>query len=366
MQRTVIPVAALASVLMLAACRESQPDALEDPSSSGNVVRLDTLDAASAASLQAETVLVVGRDSDKPEYLFHWISGGILTDDGFWIANRGSNEIRFFSSNGSFRFALGGPGDGPGEFRSLSRIFLLEPDSLLAFDARGRVTEFGPDRQVVRTFDVPWSRDGLETTAYMQLGARGFGALVKTPRDPRQHVGDTLRDIVELVLVDASGGGYRRTGIRLPDRWWTFTSTAAGFSSKSPPEGPSALLATLGPNIVTSTSEKLELRVWTTDALDPALLPDEDIELEQGQTGDIAPRAIDSLVGSDDGGLWIGPHLSDEDAVRTWILLDHDAEIAARLDLPKDSWLLDARGNQLLVLAADPEGNQGVQVLAIK
>lgn len=364
--RIVIQVAVLASVFMLAACRESNPNAFEEPSTPGNVLHLDTLGATSVASHQSETVVVVGRDSDKPEYLFHRIRDGILTDDGFWIADGGSNEIRFYSSDGSFQFALGGPGDGPGEFRSLARIFLLEPDSLLAFDAGGRVTVFGPERQVVRTFDVPWSQDGREATEYVRLGAREFAALVKTPRDPRQHIDDTVRDTVELVLVDASGRGYRSTGVRLPDRWWRFGRTTTGFTSASPPEGPSALLATLGPNLVTSTSERPELRVWATDALDPALSTGVAVELEEGQTGGIAPRAIDQLVGSHDGGLWIGLHPGGEDAVRRWIWIDDDSEIAARLELPKDDWLLDARGNQLLVRAADSQGNQSVQVLAVR
>lgn len=365
-QRIVIPVAVLAGVFVLAACGESEPTAPVDPSISGNVLHLGTLCASSVASLQSETVVVVGGDSDNPEYLFHWIVDGILTDDGFWVANLGSNEIRFYSSDGSFRFALGGAGDGPGQFRSLSRIFLLEPDSLLAFDAGGRITEFGPERQVVRTFNVPWSEDGLETKAFVYLGAREFAALINAPRDPRQHVDDTVRDVVELVLVDASGGGYRRTGVLLPDRWWTFTSSPAGLRAKSQPDGPSTLLATLGPNLVTSTSENLELRVWATDALDPALLSGEDLELEQGETVDITPRVIDSLVGLDDGGLWVGLHPAGEDMGTRWIWIDGDSEIVGCLDLPKDTWLLDARGNQLLVNAADSLGNQIVQVLEVR
>lgn len=373
--RIAIRVAVLASLFALAACRESNRNASEDPSRVGNILHLDTLCTTSVASRQSETVVVVGRDSDQPEYLFHRIRDGILTDDGFWIANGGSNEIRFYSSDGSFRSALGGPGDGPGEFRSLARIFLLEPDSLLAFDAGGRVTVFGPESQVVQTFDVPWLRDGLQATEYVRIGAREFAALVKTPRDPREHVDGTLRDTVELILTNAGARGYRRTGVLLPDRWWTFRRRpGVGFTSESPPDGPSALLATLGPNLVTSTSERPELRVWDADAFDPAPpdpTPPSDgaVELEQGQPGDNAPRAIDQLVGADDGGLWIGLHAAGEDAVRRWIWIDRidrDSGIAACLDLPKGDWLLDARGNQLLVRTADSLGNQSVQVLAVR
>lgn len=359
-------VAVLASAFMFTACGGPQPDASEDPGTFGNVLHLDTLGAGSVASLRAEPVVVVGMDSNEPEYLFHRVRDGVLTDDGFWIANGGSNEIRFFSSDGTFRFALGGPGEGPGEFRSLSHIFLLEPDSLLAFDDSGRVTVFGPEGKVVRTFDVPWLQDRLQATSYVRVGAREFAALVSTPRDPRQHIGDTLRDSVELVLMDASGGGYRRTGVLLPDRWWTFTSTAAGLRASSPPDGPSALLGVLGPNLVTSTSESPELQIWPTDSLDPALAPGAPVDREPGQSGDIAPRVIDQILGSDDGGLWVGLHPAAEDAGRTWIRIDSDAQVAARLDLPNDVWLLDARGNRLLVRAADSEGNSLVAVLAVR
>lgn len=362
----VISVVVLATVLTATACDESDPNASEDPSTSGEVLHLDPVGTTSVASHESETVVVVGRDSDEPEYLFDRIRDGILTDHGFWIADGGSNEIRYYSPDGAFQYALGGLGDGPGEFRSLMRIFLLEPASLLAFDAGGRVTEFGPEKQVVRTFDAPWFEDGLRATEYVRVGAREFAALVRAPRDPREHIGETQRDTVELILMDASGGGYRSTGIRLPDRWWTFGRTAAGFGAESPPDGPSALLATLGPNLVTSTSESLELRVWAADALGAVAPSSVAVEREQGQTGGVTPRAIDQLVASDDGGLWIGLHPADEDAVKRWIWIDGDSQIAARLDLPRSYWLLDARGGQLLVRAADSMGNQIVQLLAVR
>lgn len=366
-QRVVMRVVALTSALMLAGCGESTPNAFEDPSTPGNVLRLDMLGAASVASQEVETVLDVGRDSEKPEYLFHRIRAGILTEDGFWIADGGSNEIRYYSSDGSFRFALGGSGQGPGEFTSLRSILLLEPDTLLAFDTSGRATVFGPERQVLRTFDVPWFEDGLRATEYVRLGVRDFAALVKSPRDPREHIGETRRDTVELIVADASGRGYRRTGIRLPDRWWTFSRTTAAFVAASPPDGPSALLAAYGPDLVTSTSESAELRLWTADVFNSAISSDLAVELEQGEPGGVAPRAIDQLVGSHDGGLWIGLHPADEeDAVRSWIWIDSDAEIAAHLELPENTWLLDARGDQFLVRATDPQGNQIVQVLAVR
>lgn len=217
---------------------ESAPDAFEDTPAPTEILHLDTLAATSVASYRSEAVVVVGQDSDKPEYLFDRVRDGILTVDGLWIADGGSNEIRSYTSAGSFQFALGEPGEGPGEFRSLARIFLLEPDALLAFDAHGRVTVFGLERQVVRTFEVPWFRDGLQATEYARLGAR---------------------------------------------EWWTFSRTAESFRAESPPDGPSALLATLGPNLVTSTSEGPEFRVCTTDAFDPALPSDMSSELEQGQ-----------------------------------------------------------------------------------
>jgi len=365
-QRIVGAIVALAGVLILTRCVESTPDA-SVLGTSARSLQLETLDIASVAIQEFETILELASESDEPEYLFHQIKAGILTEAGFWIANGGSNELRYYSADGSFQLVLGGTGQGPGEFSALQDFLLLDPDTLIAFDRSGRATVFGPRREVLRTFEVPWFEDGLRATAYVGLGVREFAALVKRPRDPRGHLGETMRDSVELIVAAADGSGYRRTGTRLHDRWRTFSRATGAFVADSPPDGPSALLATLGSGLVTATSEDMELELWDAAFLDSATPANSTADPERRASDQVAPRAIDQLVGSDDGGLWVVLHPVDEGAtVRSWIRLDSDAEVAARLEVPTNIWLLDVRGDRFLVGAADPQGNQGVRVLAAR
>ncbi len=74
-------------------------------------------------------------------------------DGSVVVADRGSQEVRLYSSQGEFLGSVGGAGDGPGEFRNLWKV---EPsaDDILALDQRGRITVFAPDLGPTHTFDL--------------------------------------------------------------------------------------------------------------------------------------------------------------------------------------------------------------------
>lgn len=59
----------------------------------------------------------------------------VLSDGRVAVADRGTSTVRFFSPTGSEALAIGGEGDGPGEFRWLSWIGECRRGSLWAFDA---------------------------------------------------------------------------------------------------------------------------------------------------------------------------------------------------------------------------------------
>jgi hypothetical protein len=64
-------------------------------------------------------------------------AGALKLDDGrIVVANGGTNELRFFDSDGQFLYATGGEGEGPGEFRGMAFIYRLGPDSLAVLDFR--------------------------------------------------------------------------------------------------------------------------------------------------------------------------------------------------------------------------------------
>lgn len=89
----------------------------------------------------------------------HWfyrVSDAIRRSDGsIVVAENDSDEIRFFSPEGAFIRAVGGEGEGPGEFRWPHGIDRYRGDSLIVFDPElGRVTVLGLDGDVARVVPV--------------------------------------------------------------------------------------------------------------------------------------------------------------------------------------------------------------------
>ncbi len=119
-----------------------------------------------------------------------------LPDGSLVVANRGSNEVRKFSADGTLVGTAGGHGEGPGEFTNLQQV---EPvgDSLLARDIRSRVTLFGPDLQHVRTLQLP---PGIR-----DLHDLGNGTVVAPVTMDYPEVYGLLRPPEALLVYDLEG-----------------------------------------------------------------------------------------------------------------------------------------------------------------
>lgn len=88
-----------------------------------------------AWSLSANPILEIGVQEGAEEYQFHQAGSSVRLDDGrLVVANQGSRQLRFFDEGGAYLFAIGGEGEGPGEFRYPSRIRKTGQDSLLVWD----------------------------------------------------------------------------------------------------------------------------------------------------------------------------------------------------------------------------------------
>jgi hypothetical protein len=103
-----------------------------------------------------EPVLKIGVVDGSPQYQLHQVQDVRRLEDGrIVVANGGTQEIRFFDSEGRYLSTSGSAGDGPGEFRSLASVDVLPGDSLLAFDAgNGRATVLGPAGMYTRFWIV--------------------------------------------------------------------------------------------------------------------------------------------------------------------------------------------------------------------
>lgn len=86
-------------------------------------------------TLGEEPLLEIGvREGEEPYQLFR-AQGAVRLDDGrIVVVNGGSQELRFFDARGQFLQAVGGDGEGPGEFRYPAWIRKAGLDSLLVWD----------------------------------------------------------------------------------------------------------------------------------------------------------------------------------------------------------------------------------------
>lgn len=140
----------LAAVLVPAACGDAIPSG-----STSNVV-IDTIAdtvvvrTVSGSVWEGGATLVpeasIGELDGPDEYLFGNISSIAVDDDRtVYVFDGQAQQVRVFDSAGTHIRALGGPGEGPGEFSRVEAIALLPDGRLVVRDAGSKhIKVFGP------------------------------------------------------------------------------------------------------------------------------------------------------------------------------------------------------------------------------
>ena len=130
---------------MTAACtREDRSPPVQRTDSAGITIvesSAPVWDAGDAWRIDGPLVSI-GAVDGPPATQLHRVRGvGRLADGRIVVANGNPPEIRLYDSSGAWIRSTGGDGDGPGEFRVLLGIQIVQPDTVLVFDDRGpRVT----------------------------------------------------------------------------------------------------------------------------------------------------------------------------------------------------------------------------------
>ncbi len=95
-------------------------------------------DTIPTLNLTPEPVLEIGVVEGASVLELHEAISSIrLPDERIVVANSGSSELLFFDMTGLFLSKSGRRGGGPGEFRTLSRLYMHGTDSILALDKAG-------------------------------------------------------------------------------------------------------------------------------------------------------------------------------------------------------------------------------------
>ena len=133
----------------------------ERDSAGVRIVDVDST-AVNNASLwtAVEEPLSIGMETGPEEYLFADAASPRQLSNGSIAVANNSFEVRFYDARGKYIRSLGRRGNGPGEFREISNIFVGNGDSLIVLDA---------SRSIISVFD---SRDSLRRTFPLSAEAR--------------------------------------------------------------------------------------------------------------------------------------------------------------------------------------------------
>ncbi len=101
-------------------------------------------------------LLEIGVMEGDDHYTFQDVTGVLRLPSGeVVVSDGGSGEVTRYAADGSFVRRWGGRGEGPGEFRALSRVYPWAGDSIAALDqAIGRLSVFDAGGRFARQVDA--------------------------------------------------------------------------------------------------------------------------------------------------------------------------------------------------------------------
>ncbi|MGD2154171.1 MAG: 6-bladed beta-propeller, partial [Gemmatimonadales bacterium] len=163
------------STFLLAACSGEVPEAGFQARDSAGVRILENAGSLGARLLPWELgeapLADIGAGEGDPSHELYRVRDVLRLPDGrIAVQDGGSNEIRFFSSNGRHLGTVGGGGGGPGEYRSVAGLALAGSDSLLAFDdALGRITVLDLQGDFIDSFRLQATGDPIHPLRLYRL-----------------------------------------------------------------------------------------------------------------------------------------------------------------------------------------------------
>lgn len=142
--------------------------------------------AANAWRLDTVPEVVIGEPDGTAEYALSNVIGGVRLSDGrIVIANRGTDDLRYYDARGKHLRTTGREGNGPGEFRFIDAIGIVR-DTVLVWDAFARrVSRFDGSG----TFAGSTTLESLDLPFPVLLGFWGDGSMLLRRR------GDSGQDV---------------------------------------------------------------------------------------------------------------------------------------------------------------------------
>ena len=184
--------------------------------SQGDAVR-QTAPSPESWELSGNPVVEIGVREGEDEYQLHRVRGSVRLEDGrLVVLNAGSQQLRYYDSAGRFLGAVGGRGEGPGEFRSPAGLRRTEDGGLQVWDGGlMRVSVFEADGTLRGSSTLLASREEMFPGDDWILGQNW----IVSPVPPGAR--DPIRRGVEAMPAPDSLGALRILRVTSQGRIWS-------------------------------------------------------------------------------------------------------------------------------------------------
>jgi hypothetical protein len=338
----------------------------------------------------------VGEDNSGALYQ---VADGKLLGDSMVLAERSSGRLRFYDGQGRDRGSVGRLGDGPGEFRRLAWIEVLE-DRILAYDlVHNRITEFSSSGELIGTINLePRPGFGRPTA----LGAFSDGSLLVAAwpgGQPRAEgvsrataqlfryssngrfeaeIGSFLDSEVHRIAWGQGGQAStrpffgRQSAVEAyGDRVWVVENEGGVIriipqaGGVTPPLHVEVKRAPVRPEDISRIRQEFEsrasLRGAAADLLSEMPIPD-----STPYFGWESRRQLSFLELSRSGDIWILPYGPVGESVPVWTVFSQSGHELFRVRVEREHRLLGVWDDRMLILTWDERDVEIVQMLQVR
>ena len=307
-----------------------------------------------------------------------WVGDALLLGNGgLAVANTGSSEVLLFSGDGSLGRRVGGQGEGPGEFGSVTT--LLGTDAgFLAYDARlARLNEFTERGEFLSSSPLS-ARSAI--VDLRPLATDAAGRMLAILGEQRFFAPEGMkRDTTPLLLFPDLDADPDTLGLLSAMQWSYGAVPGGGFTRTEPPFGRDIVASGFGDRALIGDTEVFGLSIyaadgtltrrirgsgggwavtdeeigsWRADRLERRGpdAPDWYVEFTENVPYPETHPALHSAVLGADEMVWIGLATRPGEETRRWLVLGPDGQPSGWLDLPAEASVLAVDADRFAVL----------------
>lgn len=310
--------------------------------------------------------LTIESESEAGLLLFDVSEVAVLNGGTLAVTNSGGTEVLLFSQDGAFLRSIGGPGEGPGEFRTITSVVPIPGDSIGIYDSSyKRLTVFDAEGLLGREVSLREIAGGFDYTWVQSLGPSGLALLNRGGFQSAQPEG-AYRTYTEWLRIDLDGHSQSSYG-EFPGNELFQNARSMG----SPLFSFMTAAATFSKSLVAGTGDVPEVSVYGPDGApiriirwphEPQPVTEDTLSvfLEKGlatvpEAARGQARAMmesmpkkdfippySTIFASSDGLIWIGSYDGlgvvtplDRPPERSWLVFDSRGILIARVRTPE-------------------------------